>query len=570
MAFNPKFDRPAKGKFSESNNIEAIRFGSASYVTEDDLNEAQSISRNKTALINRAYRTSGIINPIITNDPSAAMKISAPNFLNVDGHIIEVKEDLTLTGTNTILQIMFSNSIDTNLGMDARVGIEVSKRIYAIISVTGTPKGTPVDNDDNLYKLEDTTNSSPTGYIYYLRVRKDGYPIYSSLKNGYVKNIKYDRSINQPTITFGRVNKPSGSGKTTKVGWSGRNNMELSDSNEGIANFGILSEYLWNPDHEDYYGIGKGKGEIVTWKDVGIIDGLENIGGGGGESAVELDPGFRLSSDTGSDVKIKSVNPVEGKLFNGNGTYTINLKLSDTSVTKTTGNLIQPGSDTEFYTKITVDEKGRITSGKKATSLEELGIKDFVGLGAANNLDLLRYDSQSKQWKPVSNSIANCDQKFKYNTTNPTATDRLNYNGYFYATKIFNAVYNDYAEYFEKGQRDLEPGDVLEVNDNGLYVKSSSSLSNKVVGVYSDTYGHLLGGKGNGLDEENFVPVGLAGRVYVKVTGTVKPGDLLVSSDIIGVAKAENTNIPGTVIGKALQSHSGDKVDRILMLIMNR
>ena len=35
------------------------------------------------------------------------------------------------------------------------------------------------------------------------------------------------------------------------------------------------------------------------------------------------------------------------------------------------------------------------------------------------------------------------------------------------------------------------------------------------MGVYSDTFGHLLGGTGKSNDEENFVPVGLAGRENV-------------------------------------------------------
>ena len=196
--------------------------------------------------------------------------------------------------------------------------------------------------------------------------------------------------------------------------------------------------------------------------------------------------------------------------------------------------------------------------------------------------DFWQYSSVSR----VSGYTGNLDKNFWYSGDGnpdgkernralkndpPTETTRLNYNGYFYATKVFNAVYNDYAEYFEKGSNNLEPGDVLEVNDDGKYVKSSSENSKRVVGVYSDTFGHLLGGNGDGNDVKDFVPVGLAGRVNVKVVGDIEPGDLLVSSSIPGVAMKKNAfSFTGTVIGKALEFHNGDSVDRIKMLIMNR
>ena len=88
-----------------------------------------------------------------------------------------------------------------------------------------------------------------------------------------------------------------------------------------------------------------------------------------------------------------------------------------------------------------------------------------------------------------------------------------------------------------------------------------------VVGVYSDSYGHCLGGTGSN-NEENFIPVGLAGRVDVKVYGKIEEGDLLVASLYKGVAMKADKYIPGTVIGKALESNT-DEFSKIKMLIMN-
>lgn len=183
------------------------------------------------------------------------------------------------------------------------------------------------------------------------------------------------------------------------------------------------------------------------------------------------------------------------------------------------------------------------------------------------------FDNAPNNWIEVGRptDIADCDSNFHYDNVAPTGSTRLNYNGYFYATRVYNAVYNDYAEYFEKGDKTVEPGDVIvcsEDNDNE-YIKSNGAYSNLVVGVCSDSYGHILGGEGKESDEDNFIPLGLSGRVNVKVVGDINKGDLLVTSDIPGVAMKSEKYIPGTVIGKALESHVGNQINRIKMLIMN-
>jgi len=153
----------------------------------------------------------------------------------------------------------------------------------------------------------------------------------------------------------------------------------------------------------------------------------------------------------------------------------------------------------------------------------------------------------------------------------PNGTSRINYSGYMYATRVYNAVYNDYAEFFERNLDDIiEVGDVI-VKDSrtGNYTKSTRKYDKKVVGVYSGEYGQCLGGKGDDKDEENYISVGLAGRVHVKVIGMVEDGDLLVSSEIPGVAMKCENYTPGTVIGKCLENKTDMSVSMIKMLIMN-
>lgn len=200
---------------------------------------------------------------------------------------------------------------------------------------------------------------------------------------------------------------------------------------------------------------------------------------------------------------------------------------------------------------LTIDSKGRIT----AASTSAVSIPTGLTSGSAST-GFVNYSGTTSTAGQLNGG-----------TTAPDATTRLNYNGYLYATRIYNAVYNDYAEYFEKGE-DTEPGDIVSKLPNGLYGKSQHSHDNMVVGVHSDSYGHCLGGTGNN-DEENFIPIGLSGRVNVKVIGKIKEGDLIVSSYYPGIGMATQTYTPGTVIGKALENKNYEDIGKIKILIMN-
>ena len=133
------------------------------------------------------------------------------------------------------------------------------------------------------------------------------------------------------------------------------------------------------------------------------------------------------------------------------------------------------------------------------------------------------------------------------------------------ANKVYNAVWNDLAEFMDCHDKSVEPGDVLIQLKEGLS-KSFNYQDKRTVGVYSDTFGLALGG-----DKENHegkVPVGISGKVKVKIKEPVEIGDLLVSSDN-GFATKMKEYIPGTVIGKVIEEKNNNEVSRIWMLIMN-
>lgn len=181
----------------------------------------------------------------------------------------------------------------------------------------------------------------------------------------------------------------------------------------------------------------------------------------------------------------------------------------------------------------------------------------------ASNIFYLNYTSDTT----MSAGTNTCDKQFLfYSTGNLTVPGEIR------ATKVYNSVWNDYAEYFEKKDiedQDFEPGDVI-VSDGDKYLKSTKAYQETVIGVFSDSFGHIVGGTGDQeKDDKECIPVGLAGRVYVKVTGKVKNGQLLTSSDIPGVAMYAETYKPGTIIGKAVEDKNTDGIGKVKMFIMN-
>lgn len=142
--------------------------------------------------------------------------------------------------------------------------------------------------------------------------------------------------------------------------------------------------------------------------------------------------------------------------------------------------------------------------------------------------------------------------------------------------KVYNAVWNDYAEYFPKGE-ETEAGDIVALDTTSSkeqYIKADCN-SKRVVGVHSDTYGHLIGGdeiaNGDYITENNkkYIPIGLAGRVYVKVKGKVKLGDYIVPSDEKGIGRTYNKDIDDRdlIIGYLVEADEHEDVRRLKMFI---
>ena len=127
------------------------------------------------------------------------------------------------------------------------------------------------------------------------------------------------------------------------------------------------------------------------------------------------------------------------------------------------------------------------------------------------------------------------------------------------------ALYADLAEMYTT-DADYAPGTVLIFGGNQEVTTSTVTHDTRVAGVVSTNPAHIMN---SGLQAERTVEVALVGRVPVSVIGNIIPGDRVVTSNRAGVAEALDITRyqPGVIIGKALQSHSGDEVGVIEVVV---
>jgi hypothetical protein len=139
--------------------------------------------------------------------------------------------------------------------------------------------------------------------------------------------------------------------------------------------------------------------------------------------------------------------------------------------------------------------------------------------------------------------------------------------GYFnrvFATST-SALYSDVAERFAADEF-LEPGTVVELGGTKEITRARGALSDEVFGVISTAPAYLMNG-GAGEDDTH-PPVAVAGRVPVKVIGTARKGDRLVSAGE-GIARVGNKQeiTPFNVIGRCLEDKPSSDIGMVTAIV---
>lgn len=136
-----------------------------------------------------------------------------------------------------------------------------------------------------------------------------------------------------------------------------------------------------------------------------------------------------------------------------------------------------------------------------------------------------------------------------------TVTGNINTIGNITANRVYNAVFNDYAECFDN--RELNYSEckhrIVELDDEGFTVLANKN-SRKVIGIVSDNYGVLLGGDMANIMNGNKIPVGLAGTLYVDTMTPVSNNDIgmFLTSTGGGYGSPKANPEPGTSVGKII------------------
>jgi len=116
------------------------------------------------------------------------------------------------------------------------------------------------------------------------------------------------------------------------------------------------------------------------------------------------------------------------------------------------------------------------------------------------------------------------------------------------------AQYADLAEMYT-ADKHYTPGTVMMFGGDKEVTAAKGLATTKVIGVVSTNPAYLMNS-----ELENGTAIALKGRVPCLVVGKVEKGDMLIASDIAGVAIATQEFIGGAIIGKAIEASNDAEI----------
>lgn len=129
------------------------------------------------------------------------------------------------------------------------------------------------------------------------------------------------------------------------------------------------------------------------------------------------------------------------------------------------------------------------------------------------------------------------DGRFYAGSSDPSNTTRLNYDGYFYATRVYNAVWNDVADFqpLANGEA-VVYGKCYRMTADGIRM-CNEFMQIGIAGIASDTFGFGVG------DGDNKVPIAIAGWVLAYVDNVYPIGTPLTCGDDGSLTEMQRSDV---------------------------
>ena len=286
-------------------------------------------------------------------------------------------------------------------------------------------------------------------------------------------------------------------------------------------------------------------------KDAQFVPGSSVTGGWGIQTVY---PGITLASSVGGQTP----------LFNGTATtaqtllgYNANAFMQTANNTSTSGTLsvlnntgLYVGTNSDF--NVSVNANTNAVTLRNQTTNANLNIGVNVG-GTPTNSIIIDGSSGTVTIPSLSFSAFGNITVGNVVNANGNGVGNIGSQGGYFNTIFARATSAEYADVAERFHADVEmlPGTVVELGGTAEITRSVEELSDNVFGVISTQAAYLMN-SGAGSDATH-PPIAMTGRVPVRVVGSVRKGDRLVSAGN-GIARSAR---PGeatwsNTIGRAL------------------
>ena len=306
-------------------------------------------------------------------------------------------------------------------------------------------------------------------------------------------------------------------------------------------------------------------GNILTG---GTVSATGNIQGNYLRSTIDVIVGGNISTTnlTGTGVSVtanitggniltggtvSATGNIQGNYFVGNGS-----QLTGVSGTYSNSNV---SSLMAAFGSNTISTTGTITSGNiTGANILTNGLISASGTvtGASVVGGAMTGSSISVTGAVTGASVVGTIYTNSINNTGSNATGNIGSSSTYFNTVFATAttaLYADLAECYLADEA-YAPGTVLSFGGDNEVTISSTDADALIVGVVSTNPAYKMN---SGLTGDHVVTVALTGRVPCRVQGPVTRGAMMVSAGT-GRARAESNPAMGTVIGKAVESFTGD------------